>query len=99
MTRRYAIEIVNIDEDMAEKAVQEAVRAIADVCPQVRYQSLRVEPHDDARGVFCGVDVDPHDIPSANLTKLLLDTLKHMTALAVYPARPKIYIHTTEDKN
>lgn len=97
MARKYAIEIVSIDEDMAEEGVRKAVRALAEIHPQVRYQSLHIEPHDDARGIFCGVEIESHDIPSANLTKLLLDNLKHSISLALYPARPKIHIHTSED--
>lgn len=98
MTRKFAIEIVNVDEDMAEEGARKGIKALAEICPQVRYQSLHIEPHDDTRGIYCGVDVDPHDNPSANFTKLILDSLKHMIALAMYPARPKIYIHTTEDE-
>lgn len=99
MARTFTIEIASIDEDMAEEGVRKAVQALAEIHPQVRYKSLQIEPHDDTRGVFCGLEVDAHDIPSANLTKLILDNLKHMIGLALYPARPKIYIQTSEDKN
>lgn len=96
--KRYAIEVVNVDEELAEKAVRESVTALATICPQIKVKSLRIEPHDDTRGVYCGLDVDDSEHQSPVFVRLILDSLKSAVSLGVYPAKPQIYVHTAGDK-
>ena len=92
--KKYAIEIVNVDEEVAEKAVRSSVQALAMICPQINVKSLEVEPHDDTRGVFCGLEGQ-----SPAFVKLILDSLKITVSLSVYPAKPQIYVHTAGDRH
>lgn len=98
LMKRYAIEVVNVDEELAEKAVRESVAALAKVCSQIKSKSLKVEPHDDTRGVYCGIDVDDSEHQSPVFVRAILDSFKSVVALSVYPAKPQIYIHTTGEK-
>lgn len=96
--KKYAIEVVNVDEELAEKAVRLSVAALSTVCPQIKTKSLRVEPHDDTRGVYCGLEVDDTEHQSPVFIRLILDSLKSAVSLGVFPAKPQIYVHTAGDK-
>jgi hypothetical protein len=57
-----AIEIVNVDEDVAENSVRLAIEAISSIT-KVKSKTLTIEPHDEARGVWAKVDIDlPNDV-------------------------------------
>ncbi len=96
--KRYAIEIVNVDEELAEKAVSDSVMTIAKICPQIKTKSLRIEPHDDTRGVYCRLDVDYSEHQSPVFVRLILDTLKSAISLSMFPAKPQVYVHTAGEK-
>lgn len=97
--KKYAIEIVNVDEELAEKAVRSSVQALAAICPQINVKSLEIEPHDDTRGVFCGIEVKEHERQSPAFVRLILDSLKNTVSLSMYPAKPQIYVHTAGDRH
>jgi hypothetical protein len=63
--QRVAIEVVNVDEDVAEKAVRKAIAALS-VITELDLRTIVVEPHDEVRGVWASVDLpDPELSPSA----------------------------------
>jgi hypothetical protein len=66
-----AIEIVNVDEDLAEKTVRLAIEAISSIT-KVKSKTLAIEPHDDYRGVWARVDIElPSDANTAYKTSLV----------------------------
>jgi hypothetical protein len=65
--KRLVVYVINVDEDLAEKALNSAIEATS-FLPfiDVKKKSLTVEPHDDYRGIVASFDyelsiTDPDD--------------------------------------
>ena len=52
-----AVEIVNVDEDVAENAARQAIDLISKIT-KVKSKTLLLEPHDEYRGAWVRVDID-----------------------------------------
>ena len=66
-----AVEIVNVDEDVAEKVARQAIETISKIT-KVKSSTLEVQPHDDYRGVWLRVDIDlPSDGNKSYKTSLV----------------------------
>ena len=52
-----AVEIVNVDEDVAENAARQAIDLISKIT-KVKSKTLLLEPHDEYRGAWIRVDID-----------------------------------------
>ena len=78
-----AVEIVNVDEDVAEKVARQAIETISKIT-KVKSSTLEVQPHDDYRGVWLRVDIDlPSDVNKSYKTSLV-STLKGLIETPLY---------------
>jgi hypothetical protein len=57
--KRLVVYVINVDEDVAEKAFNNAVEATS-LLPfvDIKKNSVDVEPHDDFRGIVASFDYD-----------------------------------------
>jgi hypothetical protein len=57
--KRLVVYVVNVDEDVAEKAFNNAVEATS-LLPfvDIKKKTITVEPHDDYRGIVASFDYD-----------------------------------------
>jgi hypothetical protein len=84
MMRTVLIEALNVDEDLAEKAVRESVIALSTIV-ELNNESLQVEPHDDVRGVQASFILNESDNSQsfgqavASALKALINIRLHMT--------------------
>jgi hypothetical protein len=83
--RTLIIEAMGLDEDLAEKAVRDSVKALSTVIPEIQSDTLKIEPHDDIRGVFCGVRIDSS--PLTENSKLLTAAVKNLVTYLCQPAK------------
>jgi hypothetical protein len=92
-----AIEIVNVDEDVAEKTVRLAIEAISSIT-KVKSKTLTIEPHDETRGVWAKVDIDlPNDANTAYKTSLV-STLKGFVNTQLYVNnKASVYVSITNE--
>jgi septum formation topological specificity factor MinE len=78
-----AVEIVNVDEDAAEKVARQAIELISKIV-KVKSNTLEVQPHDDYRGVWLRVDIElPSDVNKSYKTSLV-STLKGLIENPLY---------------
>lgn len=64
--KRLVAYVVGVDEDIAEKAFNDAVSAVSFLSHvKVKKNSTQVEPHDDYRGIVASIDYE-FDTPEAN---------------------------------
>ena len=80
--KRLVVYIVNVDEDLAEKALEDSLAVIA-LLPfiKVKPKSLYAEPYSDARGIIAYFDFDystPEADASKNASKALYNTLEEL---------------------
>lgn len=69
-----AVEIVNVDEDVAEKVARQAIELISTLV-KVKSKTLDIQPHDDYRGVWARVDIElPSDANKPYKTSLVSST-------------------------
>jgi hypothetical protein len=66
--QRLSIEIVNVDEAIAEDAVNTLIDALSHIVEPIK-KSLKVEPHDDARGIWATLELKTHAMSSASVYK------------------------------
>jgi hypothetical protein len=90
-----AIEIINVDEDVAEKTARLAIEAISPIT-KVKSKTLTVEPHDETRGVWAKVDIDlPNDVNAAYKTSLV-STIKGFVNTQLYAnTKANVYVSIT----
>ena len=80
---QLVLEIVNVDEDVAEKVARQAIETISKIT-KVKSSTLEVQPHDDYRGVWLRVDIDlPSDVNKSYKTSLV-STLKGLIETPLY---------------
>ena len=70
--KRLVVYVINVDEDVAEKAFDNAIEATS-ILPfvDIKKKTISVEPHDDYRGIVASFDYDLTipDPESANIKK------------------------------
>ena len=70
--KRLVVYVINVDEDVAEKAFDNAIEATS-LLPfvDIKKKTISVEPHDDYRGIVASFDYDLtiSDPDNANLKK------------------------------
>ena len=70
--KRLVVYVVNVDEDVAEKAFNNAVEATS-LLPfvDIKKKTITVDPHDDYRGIVASFDYDLSlsDPDNANMKK------------------------------
>ena len=70
--KRLVVYVVNVDEDVAEKAFNNAVEATS-LLPfvDIKKKTINVDPHDDYRGIVASFDYDLSlsDPDNANMKK------------------------------
>jgi hypothetical protein len=66
--QRLSIEIVNVDEAIAEDAVNTLIDALSHIVEPIK-KSLKVEPHDDARGIWATIELKTHAMSSSSAYK------------------------------
>jgi len=57
--KRLVVHVVNVDEDMAEKAFNNAIEATS-LLPfvDIKTKTISIEPHDDYRGIIASFEYD-----------------------------------------
>jgi len=78
-----AIEIVNVDEDQAEKTVRLAIEAISSIT-KVKSKTLVVDPHDDYRGVWARVDIELPSDANTSFKTSLVSSIKGLINTQLY---------------
>ena len=81
--RIVAIEVANVDELLAENAVQAAVEMLSTVVP-IKPKSLKIEPHDDVRGIWTRVQMEDPEKTSASFEKYLVGAFKALINLQLH---------------
>ena len=70
--KRLVVYVINVDEDVAEKAFDNAIEATS-LLPfvDIKKKTINVEPHDDYRGIIAHFDYDLTilDPDNANIKK------------------------------
>jgi hypothetical protein len=94
--QNIAIEVVNMDDFLAETAVRTAVTTLATYIP-LDLSTLTVEPHDDIRGVWARVVLTNDEKMTGEYSKLIIAALKSLIGLTVLNVKsPAIQIFITE---
>lgn len=78
--QNIAIEIANVDDDLAEQAVQTATRVLSTMIP-VKSDTLFSEPHSDVRGIWAHVLMDDPDDMSPSFHKYVISAYKALIQL------------------
>jgi len=81
--RNIAIEVVNIDEHLAEQAVRTATQMLVAILP-LQTDTLHVEPHDDIRGVWARVDMENPEKISASFDKCVVSVYKALINMQLH---------------
>lgn len=65
--KRLVVHVINVDEDVAEKAFNNAIEATS-LLPfiDIKMKSINIEPHDDYRGIIAYFDYDLSMLDSDN---------------------------------
>lgn len=94
--KNIAIEVVNIDDALAETAVKTTINLLSTIIP-LRTNTLLIEPHDDVRGVWARVDLDEPETPSASFEKYVVSAIKALINMNIYNVTTAV-IHVRIDE-
>lgn len=81
--KNIAIEVVNIDDVIAETAVKTTIKLLSTIIP-LKANTLLIEPHDDVRGVWARVDLDEPETPSASFEKYVVAAIKALINMNIH---------------
>ena len=81
--KNIAIEVVNIDDVIAETAVKTTIKLLSTIIP-LKADTLLIEPHDEARGVWARVYLDEPEKPSASFDKYVLASIKALINMNIH---------------
>lgn len=81
--QNIAIEVVNLDEALAEKSVRTTIDLLSKVIP-LKVDTLLIEPHDDVRGVWARIDLDEPEVTSSSFEKYVASTIKALINLQLH---------------
>jgi len=80
--KRLVVYVVSVDEDIAEKAFNNAIEA-ASLLPfvDIKKKSINIEPHDDYRGIVASFDYelsisDPDDAKTRKASVAVHETIQ-----------------------
>jgi hypothetical protein len=87
--KRCTIQVVNVDEDVAEKALEKAVDALSRLVSTVTFKekSITVDPHDDYRGIYASFDYEftlKEGNESKNASRAMQDTVQDLIKLQLW---------------
>ena len=87
--KRCTIQVVNVDEDVAEKALEKAVDALSRLSStlSIKEKSLSVDPHDDYRGIYATFDYEftlKEGNESKNASRELQDAVQGLIKLQLW---------------
>lgn len=95
---KVAVELINIDEDQAEKFVQKTIETLAQVVQPIK-KSVVVEPHDDVRGIWARFDVKETESPSPSYNKALVAAVKSLLMMQIHPnTKAVVHVIVSNDK-
>ena len=97
--QRLSIEIVNVDEEVAENAVNVMLQALTPVVDHIK-KSLNIEPHDEARGIWASLDLKDHATSSTSSYKQsVVAAVKAVLNLQFHNvAKANVYVTLTDNK-
>lgn len=95
--RKVILEVTSIDEDLAAKHVRNAIGSLALVIPELQHETIVIEPHDDTRGVFVGIDLALSGKQTGGYISQLVTTIRNLLLLLALPTKPDIKINVTEE--
>lgn len=81
--QNIAIEVVNLDDVLAEKAVRTTIDLLSTIIP-LKTDSLRIEPHDEIRGVWARIDLEKPEKPSASFEKHVAAAVKALINVNIH---------------
>lgn len=81
--RNIAIEVVNLDDHLAEGAVKSTVQVLSTILP-LRTKTLIIEPHDDVRGVWARLEMDDPEKISPAFDKHVVATFKALINMQLH---------------
>ena len=89
---KVAVELINIDEDQAEKAVEKTIDALSLIIQPIK-KSILIEPHDEVRGVWAKFDVkDTEDSSSSSYRQALVAAVKSFLLMQTH-VNNKVNVH------
>jgi len=95
---KVAVELVNIDEVLAENNVKKTVDALALVAQPIK-KSLVIEPHDDVRGVWASFTVKEPEDYSPMYDKALVAAIKSVVLVQEYVGKnANVHVTVSNDK-
>jgi hypothetical protein len=97
--QQLSIEIVNVDEDIAEQAVNTLVDALTLIVDPIK-KSLKVEPHDETRGVWASFELKEHAMSSStSYKKAVVSAAKSIVELQFHNiSKANVYVTMTDNK-
>lgn len=81
--KNIAIEVVNLDDALAEQSVKTAINLLSTIIP-LKVDTLLIEPHSDVRGVWARVDLDEPEVPSSSFEKYVASAVKALVNLQLH---------------
>lgn len=95
---KVALELINIDEDQAEKFVQRTIETLSLIVQPIK-KSIVIEPHDDVRGIWARFDVKDVESPSSSYNKALAAATKSIILMQMHPnAKAVVHVVISNDK-
>jgi hypothetical protein len=82
-TKNIAIEVVNIDDAIADNAVRTTIKLLSTIIP-LKVDSLLIEPHDDVRGVWARINLDRPQDASASFEKYVASAIKALINMNIH---------------
>jgi hypothetical protein len=95
--RNISIEVIGLDEVLAENAVKTAVEMLSAVVP-LKPKTFKLEPHDDVRGIWSHVQMDNPEKTSASFDKYLVGAFKALINLQLHNVTTTV-IHVSIERD
>ena len=91
---KVAVELINIDEDLAEKAVGKMIDALALIAQPIK-KSILIEPHDETRGIWAKFELkDPEESTTSSYRQALVAAVKSFLLMHTH-INNKVNVHVT----
>lgn len=97
VVRRLAIDVTGIDEELAAKVVRNTLGALAMIVPEVRSETLAVEPHTQTRGITTLCDLGVSGKLTGAFLSALTTSIRSTIQLQALPAKPDVNVDVTVD--
>lgn len=90
-----SIEITKLDEDLAERAVNNAYEALTRAIGEGLAAGVVVEPHSTTRGIHAIVSILEPEFMNSSFVQSLTSAFKALLALQIYRTAGKVSVRTT----